>query len=437
MDTRLLAQSKLLAELKHQGMTRITTQEACRQTKNLRSPPHVTVWVGEKSMWRSLRPEAVENLWDRRDGQRSLCNLLLRTVFHLNESQYSKLQARFSKPNDVVGIYKGPGSDYVVLVELPKNWVPSNGVAIAGLGLVSIGLATVYGFRNSFPKWGKVSTGQNLKEPRTSLVSLSASSPPIFKMLDAGRDDNPQSVHDRIVLVDLEAKHPHMPQFHVTPLVQQRAPLEPKQVVFGSDMNALINHLLTQHDDTIELKVDLSQSDNVVWHIIATVAHVRENAPLQNLMLTTTKPVECSHLQWVTKLLSTVIHVIKNLTIKEAKLTTTCEWENLPDNLTISSIGLTIVKMPADKVKTNPFLETLLSRCDDAKFTLLEIKSDRTSDELLYTYFEKLKEKSRLSSIFNFANENQRNTFSSSIDDEFHFEPQLGTFDMKLRRNSE
>lgn len=41
----------------------------------------------------------------------------------------------------MVGIYKGPNPNYTVLVELPKNWVPSNGVILGGLGLVSLGLA--------------------------------------------------------------------------------------------------------------------------------------------------------------------------------------------------------------------------------------------------------------------------------------------------------
>lgn len=91
MSARLLTQPALLRQLAQQGLTRITPQEACRQTKKSRTPPHVTVWVGEKSMWRPLRPEAVANLWDRSDGQRSLCNLLLRTVLHLNKSQYTKL----------------------------------------------------------------------------------------------------------------------------------------------------------------------------------------------------------------------------------------------------------------------------------------------------------------------------------------------------------
>lgn len=450
MGTRLLTQPALLRQLSKQGLARITTQEACRQTKNLRTPPHVTVWVGEKSMWRPLKPDAVANLWDRRDGQRSLCNLLLRTVFHLNESQYTKLQARFSKPNDVVGIYKGPEPKYTVLVELPKNWVPSNGVILGGLGLVSLGLAARF-----LPRmWGVPTHVQEVEskeqKDEEDVVEDAVPLTPDAKTLKKKppkKEKGPLSfldvvkyrpiVNDRSTLgrvSEINAEDVQQPGAHadaepdqdIAEVKQDEQQEPPMHKIFGSDMNTLIKYLLTEKaSKDIELNVDLSQSNNVLWHIIATVAQVFGNQ--LNLTLNTTPPVECVHLEWVTQRLSK--GVIQNVTIKKAQLTTTCVLTTLPENLKISSIGLQFDK---GDVPANEKLKELLRRCDDAEFTLAEDSSEDSSLVMLSDYVEGLQY--HVSPIVNFATGEQLNKFAWGVDDAFSFSAQTDTHSLKLSR---
>lgn len=196
-------------------------------------------------------------------------------------------------------------------------------------------------------------------------------------------------------------------------------------------MNTLIKHLFTEKaSKDIELNVDLSQSNNVLWHIIATVAQVFGNQ--LNLTLNTTPPVECVHLEWVTQRLSE--GVIQNVTIKKAQLTTTCVLTTLPENLKISSIGLQFDK---GEVPANEKLKELLRRCDDAEFTLAEDSSEDLLDSslvLLSDYVEELQY--HVSPILNFATQEQLGRFTSAVDDAFSFLAQKDTHSLKLSRKS-
>jgi len=152
-DSNVAALKKFL-----HAYTRTTLTEACAQTQDPDGPkPQLVIWLYRLGTWAMLPEHEVRGLWaaKRLRPNRSLCGLLLKDLFNLDQAQYESVRKNFETrlTSGVSGIYeaKEVENKFAIVVQLPDTVAFNKGLMYAGgatlAGLATLGLG-VYG-----PKW--------------------------------------------------------------------------------------------------------------------------------------------------------------------------------------------------------------------------------------------------------------------------------------------
>jgi hypothetical protein len=129
------------------GYTRTTLQAACSQIES--SPdikPKLLVWLKRMGKWETLADNVVEGLCTSCSrSDRSLCGLLLKGIFKLDDEEYESVRQSFQKSygGDGSGIYKANGIEnaFALVIQLPdkvafdKRIIGAGGAALAALAV--------------------------------------------------------------------------------------------------------------------------------------------------------------------------------------------------------------------------------------------------------------------------------------------------------------
>jgi hypothetical protein len=237
--------------------------------------PSLAVWLNNKDGWEPVPTHVLKTLW-KKEGSRSLCNLLLQDVFRLSDSEYRAVVQSIDGSRSLPGSYQSnhePGS-YVLAIELPRSTI---GKVVGGLvgGALAVG-GGMYIHKN---KEAIIKAIKSIHiKPQPSETQRTELHYELEDKLAASQDEIESET------VGLQAKLTESQAKHASEMAALRAKLTESQVEHALEKEALQAQLEALQAQREELEGTLESKQGEIQSQIASL--LAKESELQHLLAT-------------------------------------------------------------------------------------------------------------------------------------------------------